>query len=193
VWQRIAAEAGLESSRPVAVPDSSADSPAEPIQARRLSPVEPVADPAARSVVRRRAGWLAAAAVVGAALGTSATLGWQALHDNEPTVVASATLQPLPAKHGSGTAEVETATSGRELSVRVQGAAPKGSFLEVWLMSDPQHLISLGVMDEDAATFAVPAGIDLDTYKVVDVSIEPYDGNPAHSSDSLVRGTLTPS
>jgi hypothetical protein len=29
-------------------------------------------------------------------------------------------------------------------------------------------------------------------YKIVDVSEEPYDGNPARSTDSLVRGILEP-
>jgi hypothetical protein len=36
----------------------------------------------------------------------------------------------------------------------------------------------------------VPADLDLSKYKIVDVSVEPYDGNPAHSTDSLVRGSL---
>jgi len=27
-------------------------------------------------------------------------------------------------------------------------------------------------------------------YPLVDISIEPYDGNPTHSGDSIVRGQL---
>jgi len=30
----------------------------------------------------------------------------------------------------------------------------------------------------------------LDSFTIVDVSIEPYDGNPEHSRNSQVRGTL---
>jgi hypothetical protein len=42
----------------------------------------------------------------------------------------------------------------------------------------------------ESGTFAVPAGLDLDRFRLVDVSDEPRDGNPAHSGDSIVRGAL---
>ena len=45
-------------------------------------------------------------------------------------------------------------------------------------------------MTSESGTFAVPAGLDLGEYPIVDVSDEPVDGNPAHSSVSIVRGTL---
>jgi hypothetical protein len=32
--------------------------------------------------------------------------------------------------------------------------------------------------------------VNISTYPVVDVSIEPADGNPAHSGNSVVRGRL---
>jgi hypothetical protein len=37
----------------------------------------------------------------------------------------------------------------------------------------------------------VPDGLDLTRYSLVDVSIEPYDGDPVHSRDSVVQGQLT--
>jgi hypothetical protein len=37
----------------------------------------------------------------------------------------------------------------------------------------------------------LPADLDLGRFDVVDVSREPLDGNPGHSSDSVLRGTLT--
>jgi hypothetical protein len=45
-------------------------------------------------------------------------------------------------------------------------------------------------MNSDSGTFEVPAGLQLADFPVVDVSDEPLDGNPAHSTVSIVRGTL---
>ena len=36
----------------------------------------------------------------------------------------------------------------------------------------------------------VPSGVDLTEYPVVDVSVEPLDGDPSHSGVSVVRGRL---
>ena len=64
-------------------------------------------------------------------------------------------------------------------------------YQEVWLIApDLTRLVSLGVMTSESGTFPVPAGLDLAEYPIVDVSDEPVDGNPAHSSVSIVRGTL---
>ena len=41
-----------------------------------------------------------------------------------------------------------------------------------------------------AEMLPLPAGISLADYPVVDISAEPYDGDPTHSTDSVVRGTL---
>ena len=48
---------------------------------------------------------------------------------------------------------------------------------------------SLGLLD-DAGEYAIPADIDLSEFSVVDVSIEPDDGDPTHSGRSILRGTL---
>jgi hypothetical protein len=62
---------------------------------------------------------------------------------------------------------------------------------EVWLISsDLTKLVSVGLLATDEGTFALPKDIDLSEYTVVDVSSEPLDGNPGHSSDSIVRGAL---
>ena len=37
---------------------------------------------------------------------------------------------------------------------------------------------------------AVPAELDPDVYSIVDISIEPRDGDAAHSGRSILRGTL---
>ena len=79
------------------------------------------------------------------------------------------------------------------LTVDVRGLnASPAAFYEVWLLSpDTNGLVALGVLGPaDQGTFEVPQGLDLSRYSVVDVSREPFDGNPAHSADSIVRGTL---
>lgn len=40
------------------------------------------------------------------------------------------------------------------------------------------------------ATSTIPDGINIARYDLVDISAEPFDGNPAHSGDSIVRGQL---
>ena len=64
-------------------------------------------------------------------------------------------------------------------------------FKEVWLLApDAQRMVSLGVMAGDEAEFVLPGNLDVAQFPVVDVSDEPVDGDPTHSGDSVVRGTL---
>jgi anti-sigma-K factor RskA len=185
VWERIAAETGVGGAP--SAPKATLVRP-QP----RTGRGEPVRERPAPSVGTRRLAWVLAAVVLGAVLGGAGTLGWQSLHRGGTRVVASATLRPLPTKQGTGTAEVEDVNNQRELAVRVTTPPTRRAYLEVWLMSDPKHLISLGTLQSSSGRFALPAGLDLSKYKIVDVSVEPYDGNPAHSADSLVRGSLGP-
>jgi hypothetical protein len=50
--------------------------------------------------------------------------------------------------------------------------------------------VSLGVVSGASGTFAIPAGVDITQYVLVDISDQPYNGNPAHSGNSIVRGQL---
>jgi anti-sigma-K factor RskA len=89
---------------------------------------------------------------------------------------------------------LSTADDRRDLTVEVAGlTAATNTFYEVWLLApDASRLVSLGLLQPgQAATFELPADLDLAEYPVVDVSLEPMDGDPAHSSDSVVRGTLS--
>jgi anti-sigma-K factor RskA len=185
VWERIAAETGAGSAP--SAPKATLVRPRT-----QVGRGEAARERRAPSTGNRRLAWVLAAAVIGAVVGAAGTLGWQSLHSGGPRVVASATLRPLPAKQGTGTAEVEDVKDQRELAVRVTAPPTRRAYLEVWLMSDPKHLISLGTLQSSSGRFTLPAGLDLSKYKIVDVSVEPYDGNPAHSTDSLVRGSLGP-
>lgn len=143
---------------------------------------------------RRRAGvavLAAAAAVTGIAVGAVAMAGLQ--DRSTGTVVARAQLEPLPDKSASGTAVLSTAGDTRDLTVDVAGLSnPTDAFYEVWLLApDGSRLVSLGMLQPgEATTFELPVDLDVAEYPVVDVSLEPMDGDPAHSTDSVVRGTL---
>lgn len=70
--------------------------------------------------------------------------------------------------------------------------------LELWLIEadadgNVVDLVSLGDIDPDPdgdRTFAVPAGYDPAVFTVVDISIEPHDGDATHSGRSILRGAL---
>ena len=54
-------------------------------------------------------------------------------------------------------------------------------------------MYSLGVLPVSGeGTYPVPPQLsgDLSGFTIVDVSLEPYDGQVAHSANSLVRGSL---
>jgi anti-sigma-K factor RskA len=143
---------------------------------------------------RRGPSWraLVVASVAAALTGVLGTLGVVAVvSDSSPSVVARASLAPLPDHSGSGTATVVGAGAGRALDIDVSGLGPVNGFYEVWLLdADGKKLVSLGLLRGTHGRFALPPGVNIATYPLVDVSIEPADGNPAHSGNSVVRGRL---
>jgi len=38
--------------------------------------------------------------------------------------------------------------------------------------------------------FSLPGGMDMESFPVVDISLEQFDGDVTHSTDSVVRGVL---
>lgn len=189
VWDRISAELGLGGTALATTPDpaqpaaaAAAPGPGDP---RWLAPVVPLR--------RRSAPWIAAAAAAGVLVGGAGGV-LLAGQDREPAtaVVAEATLDPLPGWDASGEAVIEqTADGDRVLVLTLAGATGDDGFREVWLIDrDVTRLVSLGVLEGSEGRFTVPAGLDLSDFAVVDVSEEPYDGVPAHSGDSIIRGIL---
>ena len=142
---------------------------------------------------RRRKWWpiVAAAAALGLVVGAGATV---IINRNDVQVAASTALSALPGQTGHGTAELLRTPNDPELRVSVDGPQPADRYREVWLInSDGQRMYSLGVLPESGtATYPLPTLLanGLDGFTIVDVSIEPYDGNPEHSRNSQVRGTL---
>lgn len=133
-----------------------------------------------------------AASILGPAQPPLTAPGTSAPAQTEPAaVLAEASLQPLATHSASGDAVVERLADGsRQLVIRLPDEALPG-FREVWVgSSDLSKMVSLGVLGNQAGAFALPSGLDLAQYPVVDVSHEPYDGDPAHSAESIARGVL---
>ena len=147
-------------------------------------------------VPRRRSRWLPGIAAAAATVLVVAGVGVASriLTPVPDTVVASATLGAFPGWVGStGEAVVEQQADGaRVITVLLDTPGDNDGYREVWLItSDATELVSLGVVRGAVGSFTVPDGLDLSLYDVVDVSAEPFDGNPAHSGDSILRGTLS--
>ena len=110
----------------------------------------------------------------------------------QPTILAEARLKALPDWTGSsGDALIEKLGSQRQVVVTVSESRTAPGYREVWLISrDLTKLISVGVLVGTQGRFTIPSDVNLADYPIVDVSSEMPDGNPAHSGDSIVRGTL---
>lgn len=144
--------------------------------------------------------WLVAASVAGIVAGAAVAAGGLALTDRAsgpapiaaPPIVASTSLAALPDHRGNGAAEIVDTPDGKELVVDVADLSPGEGFYEVWLI-DPEtfQMVGLGALTNNSGRFAIPDGLDLRQYSVVDVSLEPFDGDPVHSRDSVVRGQLS--
>ena len=146
----------------------------------------------------RRTTLVAAAA---AAAGVVATLGMvRALDQPAPPaqVAASAALTAMSGAPGGARGEARVlgdagGGGGERLHLHLTGLPLRPGYYEVWLINpDTGKMVSVGVVGEGTdALLPLPATVDLREYRVVDVSVEEYDGEPAHSGRSMLRGTLT--
>lgn len=124
--------------------------------------------------------------------------------DDPADVVAAAALAYDPenfdalGSQASASAEL-VVEAGSHSIVIVDASLPSpeaGSDLEVWLIrpdadGNVADLVSLGVVDPaDPGSLEVPTGYDPYTYFVVDISVEPRDGDAGHSGRSILRGPL---
>ncbi len=187
LWDRIAAEIG--------------ETPASPAPRIDQPTIASLDDHRRRRHMGRPSMLLAAAAavlVVAGALVITATRG------NDTTVVATAVL---------GYDADQFDELGAAASARVRLLQDDGSYLiafdaaelpttdepadlELWLIEPDEDgsvadLVSLGIIDATDHTFAVPAGYDPDQFSVVDISVEPRDGDAQHSGRSILRGALS--
>ncbi|HEX5908288.1 MAG TPA: anti-sigma factor [Propionibacteriaceae bacterium] len=161
-----------------------------------LAPEPPPSPPTVSQLPRRTPrprSWLlvAAAAVVGLIIGVGVTT---VPGRDRVEVTSSTALEALPGQTGQGTAELVSDRGRPELRVQIDAPPTPDRYREVWLINtDGQRMYPLGVLPDDgSATYPLPPALagQLQGFTIVDVSIEPYDGNPAHSRESQVRGIL---
>jgi hypothetical protein len=172
--------------------DAVADPPVD-LAERRAAKVS--ADEEAKPSRRgRRAPWLVgvAAGVVGLVAGAGIVAG--VLRNPAPsgTVVAQAALQDLATEADAGSARVEVLNDGSEVLVLdTDFTDVPDAYLEVWLI-DPnvEGMVSLGHLTQADEQFVIPEGFDVAAFPIVDISVEPLDGVPTHSGDSITRGVL---
>ncbi len=175
--------------------------PLDALPAETWSPPEPpplrapAAPPEPRAATPRRHGLTVrpllavAAAVALLAAGAAGTLAVQAL-DGEADGVEVA-LSGLPGAEGAGaTAELHRDAGVVRLDVRGLQATDRDSFYELWLLNSPEDLVAVGtfrVGEDGRAEVEFPLAVDPRRFQVLDVSVEPVDGDPGHSSRSVLR------
>ena len=169
VWQGITAELAQDSSEGVASLDAGRQR-------------------------RRPRTWIVAAAA--AAVGLLAGAGLVTALSTTPgsdQVVATTPLDPIGTSGARGTASVEKGDAGMALTVELPGLSAAGSgYYEVWMATpDTSTMVALGTLSPGGpVTFALPSGLDPKAFPVVDVSLEQFDGDAAHSATSIARGHL---
>ena len=192
---RAAAES--PASRPlVAVPSPTDDSaasgraqaaPPGPAQAR--SGAERLDGPPSR---RRRVLSLALAAALALLAGIGGTLAWQQFTSND-TVISSAPLQALPDWSGA-TGEVtleEDAAGEKYLVITMVTPRPVDGIQQVWLAdSTATRMTPIGPLSQAGQRFLLPEDLDVSRFPLVDISVQQPGGDPAHSGNSIARGTL---
>jgi anti-sigma-K factor RskA len=97
---------------------------------------------------------------------------------------------------GDGSGRVLLASDNSGATLEVSGLAPSADddFYELWLLTPPAELVSLGsfrVGADGSGTVSMPLPADLEDFEFLDVSVEPLDGDPGHSSVSVLRGSTT--
>ncbi|WP_198598110.1 anti-sigma factor domain-containing protein [Blastococcus atacamensis] len=148
--------------------------------------------PDAEDVTQQRRGLVlvAAAAVAGAVLGAGVTALVRGDDATEP--VTAVALDALTDEQATGRAEVVVREDdSRALQVDLDAPALEDEYYELWLIEpDVVDMVSLGVLRPGTQTFELPAALDLGEFPLVDVSVEPIDGDPTHSGVSVARGEL---
>ena len=156
--------------------------PAPDLPPMRPPPASPDPSPG-----RRRGRWLlgAAAVLLALLLGVG---GYTAGRDRDPgqTVALAATT-------GDATAEARMRGAGDDqimtMTARGLPRPPAGAHYEVWLVDDAGREFPVGVLAADGeGVWSLPAEVAA-RYRVIDVTLEPADGDPSRSAESVLRGT----
>lgn len=152
---------------------------------------------------RRRAAWpllAAAAAVVLVVVGVAAIA---IRGSDDAQVLATAVLAYDSTSFDPAGADADATVElverdGRYEIVITEARLPADladADLELWLIEanadrEPVDVAPVSLVD-GPGTYRIPEGLDPDTHPIVDISIEPRDGNHEHSGRSILRGTLS--
>ena len=157
------------------------------------------AEPAKRS---RRAGLLALVGLLAVVIALIAVLS-DGGDDDEPEN-ANGNGSP-PAQNGGSpegsTEDLATVGGGKgsgTVAVTDEGATvtirglpdPKGGVYGVWLYDSIVRAKSLGTIEGGSGQLTATLPPDARSYRFLDVSLEPDDGNPNHSGDSVMRAPV---
>ena len=199
LWDRIEADAGIPpagaEAPPPAIPEPGADEERRPApvvslerRSRRVNPLVVLS---------------AAAALLVAVIGIT-VVAQRA--DDDSVLLASADLVYVPEDFdelgAEATARVSLVDHTGRLRVEIDESvlpnlSGEPADLELWLIEpdadgNPADLVSLGLIDPaEPGGFDIPSGYDPTVFFVVDISVEPRDGDAAHSGRSILRGPLT--
>ena len=153
-----------------------------------------------RRVRRVLLGAAAALVLIAAGVVTAVTL----TRDDPARVIASAELTFDPDSFDALGAQARAGAElisedGRHSIEIVDASLPTpepDADLEAWLIQPDEEgnvadLVSIGLVDpDDPGSLEVPEGYDPKTFFVLDISVEPRDGDAGHSGRSILRGPL---
>lgn len=154
---------------------------------------------------RSRRGGLIAALGLLAVLGALAAILLGGGDDDEPASDRSDRTgsQPAPPPAGGDGVALEPLTDARArgriapgddglLVISIGGLPRGGGSYEAWLYDSVADARSLGRFEGNARRLEGRLPPDAAEYRFLDVSLEPADGNPNHSGDSVLRAPVAP-
>ena len=108
------------------------------------------------------------------------------------TVVAATDLTALDSDADRGEASAVRTDDTFTIRVSANELGDEPGVHEVWLINvDGERMVSIGLLASgDEGEFAVPMDLIEQGYRIVDISVEPDDGDPTHSGVSIARGEL---
>lgn len=133
---------------------------------------------------------VAAALIAVVVVGSLAVAGL----NSEPNLVYAAEISnaDLPEAF-DGTASVTLEVDDNpQIEISFDAPVPTDEPVELWLLSaDGTDIVSVGLVEAGETSWDWPEGLAPDDYPIVDLSIEPNDGDPTHSGRSILRGVLS--
>ena len=164
------------------------------VEAAELPPLAPPAAGKARPLRppvlrdrRHRGRWLAGAAAILVAL----VLGVGGLTIGRDTGRGQTVTLGAPTA-GAATAEAQMRGAGDDqvmtMTARGLPRPPAGGYYEVWLVGDGGREFPVGILSPDGqGIWSLPAEVAA-RYRVIHVTLEPADGDPAMSTRTVLRG-----